>query len=209
MQDLALRNHVQLTVSGANGATGVLAPKLVELDLKKGTVKYHNKLSMEDKNALHGQMDKLMKQRSVQMYHVQLIANGVTGATGVLAPKLVELDLNKGLVLLLNKLSILASNVMEKNYKLSNVTIFHVQLIVNGANGATGVLAPKLVVLDLNKSLVLLLNKLSTLANNVMEKHYKLSNVTLFHVQLQLIHSAFLETPICKTLLMQVGQEDM
>ena len=59
--DNALRNHAQihfqLTVSGANGATGVLAPKLVELDLKKGIVKYHNMLQMEANSVL----DKLLK----------------------------------------------------------------------------------------------------------------------------------------------------
>ena len=139
-----------MIANGANGVTGVLAPKLVEVDFKRGTDKYHNRLKMEDCSVV----DNLMEQRSVQMNHVQLTVNGANGAIGILAPKLVGLDLNKDLVLLLNKLSILASNVMEKNYKLSNVTIFHVQLIVNGANGATGVLAPKLVELDLKKGTV-------------------------------------------------------
>ena len=78
-------------VSGANGATGVLAPKVVELDLKKGTVKYPNTLSMEENCVL----DKLMKQSSVQINHVQLTANGAPGATGVLVPKPVEMECNK------------------------------------------------------------------------------------------------------------------
>ena len=97
----------------------------------------------------------LRRQDHASRNHVQLIANGATGATGALAPKLVALDLNKSLVLLLNKLSILARNVKEKNYKLSNVTIFHVQLTVNGVNGQCGLFVPKVVAMDINKGLVL------------------------------------------------------
>ena len=96
-QDSVMRNHVQihfqLTVSGANGATGVLAPKLVELDLKKGIVKYHNMLRMEDNSVV----DNLMKQSSVQMNHVQLIANGANGVTGVAVLNLVMAERRPGL----------------------------------------------------------------------------------------------------------------
>ena len=55
-QDHALKNHVQmhfqLTVCGANGAIGVLAPKLVGQDFKKDSVKYHNILKMEEGSVL-------------------------------------------------------------------------------------------------------------------------------------------------------------
>ena len=42
-------------------------------------------------------LDKLMKQSSVQINHVQLIVNGATGAAGALVPKLVGvLEFRKG-----------------------------------------------------------------------------------------------------------------
>ena len=120
-QSSVLMNHVQLIANGANGATGVLAPKLVELDLKKGTVKYHNKLSMEDKNVLHGQMDKLMKQSSVQINHVQLIVNGANGAIGMVAPKLVGLEFKKDSVKYYDFLRMEEDSVLEKVMKENNV----------------------------------------------------------------------------------------
>ena len=53
--------NFQLTVSGANGANGVLAPKLVELDFKKGSAKYYVMPKMEDSSVV----ENLMKRRSV------------------------------------------------------------------------------------------------------------------------------------------------
>ena len=84
-----------------------------------------------------------------------MIANGVNGNLGHLVQLHVAMDINKGFVLLLNQLSTLANNVWEEHYKLSNVTIFHVQLTVNGVNGQCGLLVPKVVVLELNEDLVL------------------------------------------------------
>lgn len=61
-QDTAKRHHaivhLKSIVSGANGVNG--APKLMELDFKKGTAKYHNMLRMEDNCVV----DNLVKQRS-------------------------------------------------------------------------------------------------------------------------------------------------
>ena len=84
-----------------------------------------------------------------------MIANGVNGNLGHLVQLHVAMDINKGLVLLLNQLSTLANNVWEEHYKLSNVTIFHVQLTVNGVNGQCGLLVPKVVAMDISKGLVL------------------------------------------------------
>ena len=64
-QDHALRNHVlihfQLTVCGANGAIGMVAPKLVELEFKKDSVKYYDFLRMEEDSVL----EKVMKENNV------------------------------------------------------------------------------------------------------------------------------------------------
>ena len=88
-----------------------------------------------------------------------MIANGANGKLGHLVQLPVALEINSGLVLLPNKLSTLANNVLEEHFKQSNVTILHVQLIVNGVHGLLGHLVPKGVALELNKDLALLFKR--------------------------------------------------
>ena len=129
-------------MNGANGAPGVIAPKPAELDLKKGLVLLLNTLASNV-------MEKHYKVSNVTIFHVHLIVNGANGATGALAPKLVEMDLKKGTVKYHNMLRMGDNSVVDNLMKQSSAQMNHVQFIVNGANGATGVLAPKLVELDL------------------------------------------------------------
>ena len=145
-----------MIANGANGATGVLAPKLVVLDLNKGLVLLLNKLSILESNV----MEKHHKLSNVTIFHVQLIANGATGATGVLAPKLVELDLKKGTVKYHNMLRVEDCSVLDSLMKHISVQVSHVQFLANGAPGVTGALVQQPAALDINKDIVLLLTRL-------------------------------------------------
>ena len=50
-----------MIVNGANGAIGMVAPKLVGLEFKKDSVKYYDFLRMEEDSVL----EKVMKENNV------------------------------------------------------------------------------------------------------------------------------------------------
>ena len=89
--NLVISNHVQLIANGHLGVIGANVQKLVDLGLNQEQEEKLKMSCMEVKTA----KEPIQKLKNVISNNVLLIANGQTGTIGVLAPKLVEMELEK------------------------------------------------------------------------------------------------------------------